>query len=308
MPPKSKPKPTPKKAAVSPSPSPSPARGSSQQGGEQKSAWALRTIDECPEWMTKPFIYSGYRVGYSIWMALASFFFPHNEIGNVLTHFAGLLCMLWLSFHLYAEVLEDVWAHHHVIFLIFAAANAAMCGFSTLYHLTSCVSPTWYRYTMWLDYTGISSLLIASFVPGLYYAFACHPFSRNLYLGMIASLGSIALIGPCFSFWDQHEYRAVRIGVYCFTGASGVVPAVHSLLTHPPNIVHVGVAMMFIWYAVGVVFYLSKWPESQFPGRFDYFGSHALWHVCVTAAAVTHFITCVALYQRFTTLEQACSS
>ena len=39
-------------------------------------------------------------------------------------------------------------------------------------------------------------------------------------------------------------------------------------------------------YALGIVFYISRFPERLFPGRFDLLGaSHQLWHCCVVLAA-----------------------
>ena len=43
-------------------------------------------------------------------------------------------------------------------------------------------------------------------------------------------------------------------------------------------------------HGVGITFMLTKWPESRWPGRFDYwFQSHQIWHVCVTLGAVLQY-------------------
>jgi len=42
----------------------------------------------------------------------------------------------------------------------------------------------------------------------------------------------------------------------------------------------------YLSYAIGVVFYMSRFPERFFPGIFDYFGSsHQIWHCFVIMGA-----------------------
>jgi adiponectin receptor len=283
----------------------------------------LKKAHELPSWQTpRPHILSGYRVGYSPVQALISFFTLHNETGNVMTHFIPFWILLPCVVHLYSAVIADIW-HHQALFLVFVIANFMVFFFSTMYHLMSCVSHKWYTTTMFLDYFSISSLLVTSFIPSIYFAFACHFWERLIYLGMISILGSISLILPWFNFFDQKWFSPYRVAIYSLTGASGLVPAIHSMIVfpidfslmhpshsipiNPSNIIHVGVSLMFLFYAAGIMFYLSKFPESWFPGRFDLslcMSSHSLWHICVACAAIIHFFTCMGIYQRFSTIGE----
>ena len=61
-------------------------------------------------------------------------------------------------------------------------------------------------------------------------------------------------------------------------------------------------------YIIGVIFMITKWPESRWPGKFDYwFQSHQIWHVCVVIGALIQYagsrevrivciLCCVLLY------------
>jgi len=57
-----------------------------------------------------------------------------------------------------------------------------------------------------------------------------------------------------------------------------------------------GTASMGAQYLVGAALYAARVPERWAPGRFDLFPSHALFHVLVLTAALTHWRTVAALY------------
>ena len=272
--------------------------------------YALRTVEELPDWMHfNRFVLTGYRVAYTPLMCLRSFFMLHNESLNIWTHACFLAVILAAARHLFTNILAGAAWHHHAIFLLFLLGNVSMLLFSTTYHLFGCCSHALYDTTMFLDYFGISLLLVASFIPGIWFAFACHPEERAMYLVAITLLGSLSLVLPWFKVFDSPEFTPRRIALYSLTGASGVVPALHTLFIFPHSantlVVHTGVALMFVLYALGVLFYVSKFPESRWPGRFDLvLHSHQIWHVCVGAAAVCHFFTCIGIYQRFTLLTE----
>jgi adiponectin receptor len=45
---------------------------------------------------------------------------------------------------------------------------------------------------------------------------------------------------------------------------------------------------MLLQYVLGAVVYCTRFPESLFPGKFDYIGhSHQLWHLLVVSATMT---------------------
>jgi len=72
---------------------------------------------------------------------------------------------------------------------------------------------------------------------------------------------------------------------------SGLIPAAHWLLLVATEIerhlIFPRVVGFFAWLGLGLAFYLTHFPESVWPGRFDVLGhSHQWWHFSVSAAAL----------------------
>jgi adiponectin receptor len=71
-----------------------------------------------------------------------------------------------------------------------------------------------------LDYSGISLLIIGSFVPWLYYAFYCRVLAMSIYIGMIVVLGIAAVV---ISLWEKFaapKFRPLRGAVFLAMGLS----------------------------------------------------------------------------------------
>ena len=68
--------------------------------------------------------------------------------------------------------------------------------------------------------------------------------------------------------------------------------------------ISIGFEFFLIWgtcltYALGLVFYLLKFPEKFFPVKFDiWFNSHTIWHLLVFAASVENFLLLIYLYDK----------
>jgi adiponectin receptor len=266
--------------------------------------WRLRRIEEVPAWMAaNPYILSGYRLNYSFWMCLRSLFMVHNETGNVWTHLLGFLLFVGLAYHVVSAVLEASLLNYSVFFFYMLTCLLCMAS-STVYHLMCCHSEFVMRATLFVDFFGISALITGSFIPPIYYVFECYPYLRLLYMGQITILGGTTLIMPWFKFFNKPEWDTRRLLLYVVTIVSGLGPTAHGFFLFPPNLVtgpiHLGLMLMFLFYGLGTIIYVTRIPESLYPGQFDYwFSSHQLWHIFVLAASVVHFFTCIGIYQRF---------
>jgi adiponectin receptor len=266
--------------------------------------WRLRKIHEVEEWQRfNPFILSGYRYRYTVAMCMRSLFMVHNETGNVWTHLIGFAIFVSLAWHVISSVIEvSVW--HYTVFFFYMLTNMLCMGSSTVYHLMSCHSEWLMRATLFVDFFGISALITGSFIPPIFYVFTCYPWLRMLYLSQITILGGATLVAPWFKFFNSEEWQTRRVLLYVVTIASGLAPTGHLLFLFPPNLVtapvHLGILLMFLFYGVGTIIYVTRLPESLYPGQFDiWFNSHQLWHIFVLAASVVHFFTCIGIYQRF---------
>lgn len=136
---------------------------------------------------------------------------------------------------------------------------------------------------------------MGSFVPWLYYAFYCEPIPKIAYLVLISILGSACIVVSLWDKFSEPQFRAIRagklantftihlyvmlccvylIGMFIALGLSGLIPAVHYILTVGSqkafNVGALGwLVLMAVLYIVGACLYAARIPERLFPGRFD---------------------------------------
>ncbi|KAL5013152.1 hypothetical protein ScPMuIL_007422 [Solemya velum] len=146
-----------------------------------------------------------------------------------------------------------------------------------------------------LDYCGIAFLTMGSFVPWLYYSFYCRQEPKIAYLVLIFILGTCAIVVSLWDKFSEPEFRVLRAGVFIALGLSGVIPALHYVITdgfyHAINSAALGwLVLMAVLYITGAIIYAARIPERLFPGKFDiWFQSHQIFHMFVLAAAFVHY-------------------
>lgn len=179
-------------------------------------------------------------------------------------------------------------------FFVFMAGSMFCLLASTVCHLFTCHSKPLAIFLMRLDFAGIATMIATSFFPPIYYVFQCAPIWQWIYLSTI-SIMALITVGFLFAPSCQSgKYRPVRTLLFLCMGASGIVPAVHAVITnwHEPfcfvTVAHE--AVMAGFYAVGAMIYVVRIPERWKPGVFDLGGhSHNIFHVLVLAGAYTHY-------------------
>jgi channel protein (hemolysin III family) len=271
----------------------------------------LYSIDDIPERMKDNiFIRGHYRAFYTTGMCLRSFWKVHNETANIWTHFVSLLFFVGYCADLFVHVLQPAPADI-VVFVALSLGLVACLGCSTAFHLFNAhFSARTHKLMHKLDYFGITCLIVGSFIPMCYLVFQCDPLWRCVYFSMIGVMGAFGLIGPWFHFWTELRYHKFRMFVYAVLVGSGVFPIVHVNFLLPfrqtwPFVA--GLALEILLYMFGVIIYALKVPERWFPGRFDIlWHSHMVWHCFVSAAALTHFFTCIAMYIRWHDMAEQC--
>uniref|UniRef100_A0A0D9XZR9 Uncharacterized protein n=1 Tax=Leersia perrieri TaxID=77586 RepID=A0A0D9XZR9_9ORYZ len=167
---------------------------------------------------------------------------------------------------------------------------------STACHLLLCHSPRVASLTLRLDYAGIASLIVTSFLPLVHYTFLYHPRLRLAYTVSIVTSGIVAVSVSLVPAFQAPRLRHVRAAVFSGVAVSGVIPVVHKLVIYG-NVVREAVtstrceAAMGVFYGIGVVVYTARVPERWFPGKFDLVGhSHQLFHLLVVAGAYAHYL------------------
>ncbi|MES1909384.1 MAG: hypothetical protein MHM6MM_002131 [Cercozoa sp. M6MM] len=176
--------------------------------------------------------------------------------------------------------------------LIFLLSAALCLLFSAAYHTflshhKKSVSDLFQR----LDYSGIALLIGGSTFPVIYYAFYCDDTLRRAYSTLCFVSCLVGFVVTTSERAMQHKYRTPRSMLFVGMAASGIVPLAHLIYRDGWQPVWMlDVLVMGATYLLGVAFYVTQFPETCAPGRFDYVAaSHQLWHAAVLAAALMHY-------------------
>ncbi|NP_001301236.1 adiponectin receptor protein 2 [Capra hircus] len=226
-----------------------------------------------------------------------SIFRIHTETGNIWTHLLGCVFFLCLGiFYMFRPNISFVAPlQEKVVFGLFFLGAILCLSFSWLFHTVYCHSEGVSRIFSKLDYSGIALLIMGSFVPWLYYSFYCNPQPCFIYLIVICVLGIAAIIVSQWDMFATPQYRGVRAGVFLGLGLSGIIPALHYVISEgflkAATIGQIGwLLLMAGLYITGAALYAARIPERFFPGKCDiWFHSHQLFHIFVVAGAFVHF-------------------
>lgn len=250
----------------------------------------LLCSSDVPVHQKMPFILCGYRpIPGGLMGLLRTVFTLHNETGNMWTHLLGSayfaavgvrFCLDALS----AEEQERLEGEAWVFALVVASAFCLMCSFG--YHLCNCTGSGVCHCMHKVDQIGIVVLISASYFTGIALGFRCRPVLRCIYLAYAGGV-ALALLGPLLR--PHLVQDMTRHFIVCV--ALGVIPAAHFMcISSREGVARVApyLAAMFGCYGIGALFFVSRWPERRWPGRFDLLGhSHQFWHIFVLLAAVS---------------------
>ncbi|VDK28416.1 unnamed protein product [Gongylonema pulchrum] len=182
-----------------------------------------------------------------------------------------------------------------IVFGTYFVGAVACLGLSFAFHTVQCHSVGVGKLFSKLDYTGISLLIVGSFIPWIYYGFYCRLLPMIIYISMISVLGIAAVIVSLWDKFAQPRYRPLRAAIFIAMGLSSIVPALHIMISDGISYLINEAALLWlvlmgILYILGAVLYATRTPERCFPGKCDlWFQSHQLFHMFVVAAAIVHF-------------------
>lgn len=267
--------------------------------------WRVVSHWELPQWLRdNDFLWHMHRPQLpSMKECFCSMFRIHTETGNIWTHFVGLILVVVAMLFLYLRPSTDLgdfpkgWEEYLVFTAFFIGAITCLM-FSWLYHTCSCHSKKTSKLFSKLDYTGISCMIMGSFVPCIYYGFYCQFYEKLIYSVCVTVLGIASIIVALWDKFATPAFRPIRAGVFLALGCSGVVPVIHMLTLYG---VHQGaeqgavgwLALMGVCYIIGAVLYAMRVPERFFPGKCNLmFQSHQIFHVLVVLAAFIHLHGC----------------
>ncbi len=198
-----------------------------------------------------------------------------EEILNGVTHGIGVIFgIVALTILLYLAIKKGS-VSEVVGFSIYGACIILMFLSSTLYH-----SFTIDKVKKILRVFDHSSIFL--FIAGTYTPIVLLTLEGKLKVGMLVGVWTIAFLGvlfKIFTFGKFDKFKALSLLIYIGMGWIAVVPV--------KAIINATSINFFYWilgggllYTVGTIFYGSK--------KIPY--NHAIWHLFVLAASVTHFL------------------
>jgi hemolysin III len=144
---------------------------------------------------------------------------------------------------------------------------------STLSHTAR--SPRWKSLFRRLDQGFIYLLIVATFTP-----FSLAYLRSGVGWALLAAMWAVALVGFAAKVFFAHRVEAVSVVSYVVLGWMPVLAA--------PAMIHVIPLGAFLWclggglcYTLGTLFLINDERVRHF---------HAVWHVCVIAGSVCHFL------------------
>ena len=134
---------------------------------------------------------------------------------------------------------------------------------------------------------------------------------KYLYLILITVFGVGTFLYSLTDDFNKPKRRALRGTLYLIFGLCSGVPIIHMAFFgnyiegYGDDIILLNWYLGGISYVIGALFYILRFPEKKFPGKFDYFGaSHQIFHVLVFFGALFHFIGSLEAYNyRFRNLK-----
>lgn len=261
--------------------------------------WSKNVVNytHLPEWLKdNKFLLSCHRLPiYSFTGCMFSAFRIHTETGNIWTHLIGSLLTIGFAIYCFATRLYKLHWSEQLVYGLFFLAAAVCMGFSCLFHTLINHSPKMFKLFSRLDYSGISLLVVGSYLPWLYYAYYCHPITYIVYTTVVCFIGISGVIVSLWDKFDAPKYRSLRAGVFLTMGLSAVIPAFHYSIKFGWNqaVDRASLGWMVLMgclYVSGTMLYMLQVPERFFPGKFDIWGqSHQLFHVFVLIAVFVHY-------------------
>ncbi|XP_063956024.1 adiponectin receptor protein 1-like isoform X2 [Lytechinus pictus] len=142
-----------------------------------------------------------------------SIFRIHTETGNIWTHLLGCIAFIIIAIYFLVQSImsRDDW-QEIVAYMMFFLGAILCLGFSCLFHTCYCHSCEASKIFSKLDYSGITFLIVGSFVPWLYFGFYCENITRYVYLALILVLGALCLFVALRDTFSLPKYRPLRAG------------------------------------------------------------------------------------------------
>lgn len=252
----------------------------------------LYTYEQIPGFLREnPYITDGYRAYLTSRLCIKSLFMLSNETVNIWSHLLGFLLFLTLALHDMTTLLpvtnatREDYVIHTISLFCFQVCMLCSVGFHVFCcHRSEKTSRRW----MALDYAGISIGILGCYVPGVFYAFYCNNYWRQVYLVAVLAMTLAIFLAQIHPLYLSKQWQQIRSAIFCSVAGYGLIPTMHwvwlsgGIYSDVVQAFIPRILVMYVIAATAFLFYISKVPERYFPGQLNYLGaSHQLWHLLV---------------------------
>uniref|UniRef100_A0A803XM21 Progestin and adipoQ receptor family member 3 n=1 Tax=Meleagris gallopavo TaxID=9103 RepID=A0A803XM21_MELGA len=159
-----------------------------------------------------------------------SLFILSNESVNIWSHLLGFLLFFTLGIRDLTVVLPAARASREDFVIcavcLFCFQVCMLC--SVGYHLFCCHrSEKTSRRWMALDYAGISIGILGCYVSGVFYAFYCSKYWRQVYLITVLAMILAVFFVQIHPNYLTQQWRRLRSIIFCSVSGYGIIPTIH---------------------------------------------------------------------------------
>lgn len=202
------------------------------------------------------------------------------------------------------NIFKETLDNHAIIVNVF---GTIICfAFSAMFHSFYVINPRINKILQKLDYVGIIVALFGAFYAFFYYNFYCFPFWRNFY-SIVLGINCLVVFGVMLTeYVDTPEGQKFKSLLMVGLGCSNLISIAHTLVLNwsPKYGKYIllgkdiaGIAISGGIFLIGVVIYVSHFPERYYPKKFDiWLNSHTIWHIFVFLGFVSYYITVLHMY------------
>jgi len=273
---------------------------SSQSKLKENTKFTLLSINEVPDYAKEDSITTGYRKQLDYRGCVLSMFRLHNETVNIWTHLLGFVVFFCLMLDNLVRPQQHIRDFVDYAATTFQLVTYQACMLSSsLFHTFLCHSAKVKTAWQELDHACILIAMFGTYIRIIINNFNCFPSIRLLHLILVTLLfGSVLYL----KYSPASSNTKVSLPLFFSVAIYSVAPFTHwihlSQEIENSNVDSTMICWMFLPFilgAIGVLFYISHFPEVAVPcGCVDFYGaSHQIWHVLIFSGMVSwYYLSC----------------
>ena len=277
------------------------------------------SFDQVPLEFREPFILEGYRPQSDFFGCIHSLFWLHNESFNCWSHILAVPIILFYFFEEYIT-----FSTNPLMYLYLFSCLCFAFG-SSFAHTFCCHNKLTRHASFTIDYIGLTIFACGCSIVYVYFSFPLELSNKSGLFGF-SFLDTFLIFLCCYcmvsifqSVWTRTLppsvlRNVIRVGAFAGPGIIMSVPIMYKIINcynsptaYPAHYCDSAEVWpkQFLSCITAILFYISRFPECLYPGKFDYFGhSHNAFHIG-SLLGLHYQKTALSLDLKFTMMHSA---